>query len=183
MLCVNPVSTLRTITCDCGRTALFESTTFPPKLAVVYCAYTGETHRTKTPATIENAVGDGIVTLLCELFGFRPHAARTGRASARGRDVHRGDLSALVTASRRSVSLTVPVIDACAKASAGTKTNHESTVVNFTNPRIAHLRSGRLTDLGLNYGCGAETVKVLSGDFALLDQRLTFASLPKIQGF
>jgi hypothetical protein len=70
----------------------------------------------------------------------------------------------------------VPVIDACAKASAGTKTNHESTVVNFTNPRIAHLRSGRLIDLGLNYGCGAETVKVLSGDFALLDQRLTFVT-------
>src|SRR2546422_6669097 len=61
MLCVNPVSTLRTTTCDCGRTALFESTTRPPKLAVVYCAYTGETHRTNTPATIENDVGDRIV--------------------------------------------------------------------------------------------------------------------------
>jgi hypothetical protein len=51
-------------TCDCGRTALFESTTFPPKLAVVYCADAGdETHRTKTPATIEH-IGDRIVFLL-----------------------------------------------------------------------------------------------------------------------
>src|SRR6266487_2650935 len=69
-VCVNPVSTLRTITCDCGRTASFESTTFPPKLAVVYCAYAGERHTTKTPVMIDNDVGDRIVFLLSGWSGL-----------------------------------------------------------------------------------------------------------------
>src|SRR5947207_4719089 len=79
---MNPVSTLRTITCDWGRTALFESTTLPPKLAVVYCAYAGEIHTTKTPVTIDQDVGDRIVFLLSGGFGFRePHHVPGARRS------------------------------------------------------------------------------------------------------
>jgi hypothetical protein len=83
---MNPVSTLRTITCDCGRAALFESTTFPPKLAVVYCAYAGEIHTTKTPVTIDNDVGDRIVFLLSGWSGFRnipPRAERQAQHTPR----------------------------------------------------------------------------------------------------
>jgi hypothetical protein len=61
---MNPVSTFRTITCDSGRTALFESTTFPPRLAVVYCADAAETDSTKTPVAIDHDVGDRIEKLL-----------------------------------------------------------------------------------------------------------------------